>query len=69
MRSADGDSVELGLRQAFFTEYSAAKQGDFVLIGASSNPDPVAAGAAEVRSVGRFADTFDRVADDYEIMT
>lgn len=62
-------SIELGLRQVFYTEYSAAKQGDFVLIGASSSPDPVAAGAAEVRSVGRSADTFDRVADDYEIMT
>lgn len=63
------DSIELGYRQVFYTEYGAAKQGDFVLIGESAGADPVAAGAAEVRSVGRYADTFDRSADDFEIMT
>lgn len=75
VRSADAGGtspatgVELALRQVIYTEYSAVKQGDFVLIGESAVADPVAAGAAEVRTVVRDADTFDRVADDFKILT
>lgn len=43
--------------------------GDRVLIGEHANPSPVAAGAWEVRAVKRSADTFDRIADDYELVT
>ena len=63
------DSVELGYRQVIYTEYSKVKQGDYVLIGASAQADPAAAGAQPVRSVGREADTLDRIADDYKIAT
>ena len=61
--------VELALRQVLYTEYSEVKQGDYVLIGESAEADPIAAGAAEVRTVVRDADTFDRLADDYRILT
>lgn len=53
---------------SLYTEYTLAKQGDYIKIGTDTNPDPVAAGASLVRSVVRYADTFDRVADDYEII-
>lgn len=75
VRSADagglspGTSVELALRQVLYTEYAAVKQGDFVLIGESNEASPITAGAVEVRTVVRDADTFDRVADDYRILT
>lgn len=75
VRSADAGGtnpstgVELALRQVIYTEYSAVKQGDYVLIGESAVLDPIEAGAAEVRTVVRDADTFDRIADDYRILT
>lgn len=75
VRSADAGGtkpetgVELALRQVIYTEYSVVKQGDYVLIGESTALDPIAAGAAEVRTVVRDADTFDRTADDYRILT
>ena len=67
--SSPSTGVELALRQVIYTELSTVKQGDYVLIGENSIADPIAAGAAEVRTVARDADTFDRVADDYRIMT
>lgn len=67
--SSPSTGVELALRQVIYTELSTVKQGDYVLIGESSIADPIVAGAAEVRTVARDADTFDRVADDYRIMT
>jgi len=75
VRSADAGGtspqtgVELALRQVLYTEYAVVKQGDYVLIGESAEADPIAAGAAEVRTVVRDADTFDRIADDYRILT
>ncbi len=57
------------MRQVLYTEYAVVKQGDYVLIGESAEADPIAAGAAEVRTVVRDADTFDRIADDYRILT
>jgi len=38
-----------------------------VLIGASAVVSPLTAGALEVRSVTRYADTFNNVADDYMV--
>lgn len=67
--SSPSNGIELALRQVIYTEFSAVKQGDYVLIGESNVADPIAAGAAEVRTVARDADTFDRVADDYRILT
>ena len=39
------------------------------MIGVSTEPDPVMAGADEVRQVIRYADTFERLADDYAVIT
>lgn len=63
----DDKGVEFVSRMQIYTEYSLAQMGDYVLIGEESLADPIAAKAALVRSVTRYADTFDRVADDYEI--
>lgn len=67
-RRTDDKGVEFVSRMSVYTEYATAKQGDYILIGSESVADPVAAGAALVRSVVRYADTFYRVADDYEII-
>ena len=68
-RRTDANGVEFVTRQVIFTEFADAKQGDYVLIGESAELDPVTAGALEVRAITRHADTFDRVADDFEIAT
>lgn len=52
-------------RQQLYTEYPSVNGGDMVLLGEHTNPDPVAESAWLVRSVTRWGDTFDRVADDY----
>jgi len=68
-RMTDAAGVEFVTRQIVYTERADIKQGDRLLIGASTEADPVAAGAFEVRSVTRDGDTFDRVADDYTVAT
>lgn len=68
-RMTDADGVEFTAKMQLFTEYAQCKQGDMVLLGTHTNADPVAAGAYEVRAVSRFADTFDRAADDYMVAT
>ena len=68
-RRTDALGVEFTTRQIIYTERADIKRGDRIVIGTSASLDPVAAGAAEVRSVQRYADTFDRLADDFEIAT
>jgi hypothetical protein len=63
------DGREFVTKQILFTERASIARGDFVLIGVSTNADPIAAGADEVRAVTRYADTFDQRADDYRIAT
>ena len=65
----DTNGQEFVSRQVLYTERSTIQPGDMVLIGTHAGDDPVIAGAAEVRSVTRYADTFDLVADDYMIAT
>ena len=80
--SMDDDSMEEGLskrignlgaeivvKNTVWTEYALAAAGDYLLIGVSTEADPVVAGADEVRQVIRYADTFERLADDYAILT
>jgi hypothetical protein len=62
----DGEKV---VKNTIWTEYPLADMGDYVLIGASTNPDPIAAGADEVMQAIRYADTFERLTDDYAILT
>lgn len=68
-RLTDDRGVEFTSRQILHTEKAGIAQGDMVLIGESAATDPIAAGAAEVRSVTRYSDTFDRLADDWRIAT
>lgn len=65
----DANGQEFVSRQIIHTERDTIKNGDMVLIGTHTGADPVAAGAAEVRIVTRYADTFDQVADDFMIAT
>ena len=68
-RRTDSTGIEFTTRQIIYTERADIKRGDRILIGATASLDPIAAGAAEVRSVRRYADTFDRLADDFEVAT
>lgn len=52
-----------------WTEFTEAKKGDYLLIGVSTMVDPIAAGADEVVQVIRYADTFERLAEDIAILT
>lgn len=61
--------VEMNIKNTHWTEYAEAKKGDYILIGESAEVNPVAAGADEVMQVIRYADTFERIADDYAILT
>ncbi len=61
--------AEIVVKNTVWTEYALADAGDYLLIGESTDADPIAAGADEVRQVIRYADTFERLADDFAILT
>ena len=60
---------EITVNNTVWTEFAEAKQGDYLLIGESSEPDPIMAGADEIMRSIQYADTFDRIADDWAILT
>jgi len=60
---------EVVIKITFWTEYDKAGAGDYLLIGESSLADPLEAGADELVQVIRYADTFERLADDYALLT
>ena len=64
-----GIGSEFSRSNTFWTEYDKANEGDFILIGESSELDPIKAGASEIKHITRYADTFERLADDYALMT
>jgi len=55
--------------QQLYTEKADIRLGDRVLIGESEAANPLAAGALEVKKVGRYADTFEQLRDDYEVLS
>lgn len=57
------------VKNTIWTEYALADTGDYILIGVSTEVDPIAAGADEIMQAIRYADTFDRLADDFAIIT
>lgn len=61
--------VEINIKNTFWSEYSLAEKSDYIIIGVSDIADPVDAGADEVMHVIRYADTFERTADDFAIIT
>jgi len=68
VRMTDSNGIEFTSRQIIYTERSSIKQGDMVLIG-EHTADPITEQAFEVRAVTRYADTFEQLADDYEVAT
>lgn len=64
-----GMGLEVIVKNTFWSEFSEAKKGDYILIGESDISDPTEAGADEIVQVIRYADTFERTADDYAILT
>ncbi|WP_092519913.1 hypothetical protein [Xenorhabdus japonica] len=64
-----GVGAELVVKNTFWTEFADASIGDYILIGESSNLNPIAAGADEIKHTVRYADTFERLADDYALVT
>lgn len=69
MRMTDAKGEEFVSRQQIFTERAGVEPGDMILIGVSVDPNPLTAGAAEVRAVTRWGDTLDRQADDFRVST
>ncbi|MCX8607226.1 hypothetical protein J3U46_00455, partial [Gilliamella sp. B3771] len=57
------------IKNTFWTEYSQANQGDFILVGESLEVDPIKTGADEIKHITRYADTLERLADDYALIT
>lgn len=64
-----GIGAEIVAKNTIWTEYAIAKTGDYILIGESTSPNPYSVDADEVRQVIRYADTFERIADDFAILT
>lgn len=67
-REAPAMGAELIVNQYVWTEYADAKIGDRLVIGEYTDAYPVEH-ADTVVDIGRDADTFERLADDYEIGT
>ncbi|RTN26293.1 hypothetical protein EKN94_04300 [Enterobacter quasimori] len=61
--------AEVVVKNTFWTEFSTAKAGDYIFIGVSASANPLDAGADEIIQIIRYADTFERLADDYAIIT
>lgn len=60
---------ELVVKNTIWTEFADADTADYILIGVSDEADPLKAGADEVMQAVRFEDTFDRLVDDWAIIT
>ncbi|ELY4027136.1 hypothetical protein SMY33_003651 [Cronobacter malonaticus] len=60
---------EIVVKNTIWTEFALADAGDYILIGESTEADPILAGADEVQQIIRCADTFERLTDDYAILT
>lgn len=60
---------ELVVKNTIWTEFADADTGDYILIGVSAEPDPLKAGADQIMQSVRFEDTFDRLVDDWAIIT
>lgn len=57
------------VKNTFWTEFADADTGDYIMIGVSTEANPLVAGADEVMQSVRFEDTFDRLVDDWAIIT
>jgi len=65
----DSLGVERVVKNTFWTEFADADTGDYIAIGVLTELDPLRAGADEVMQAVRYEDTFDRLVDDWAIIT
>lgn len=65
----DDTGAEFVTRQILYTEKANIRRGDYVAIGEFTATDPTVIDAQEVRSVKRFADTFENVTEDVVVYT
>lgn len=61
--------AERVVKNTFWTEFADADAGDYIAIGVLTELDPLKAGADEVMQAVRYEDTFDRLVDDWAIIT
>ncbi len=59
---------EIVVKNTIWTEYETAREGDYILIGTSTDAAPPDE-ADEIRQIVQFADTFERLADDFALIT
>jgi hypothetical protein len=70
VKAMDAEGEEFTARLVVYTGRADIKRGDYILIGTSTAASPIGVdGAREVRSVTQYADTFERLADDYTLQT
>ncbi|CNL89766.1 MULTISPECIES: hypothetical protein [Yersinia] len=60
--------LEFVVKNTFWSEYAIAKVGDMIALGESTSDMP-SNDADEIKHIIRYADTFERIADDYAILT
>lgn len=70
-KSSKLDNIGLGfvIKNTFWTEYDKAKADDYILLGEHIEPDPIKVGADRIRHIIQYADTFERLADDFALIT
>lgn len=60
---------EIVAKNTFFTEFDQASEGDYLIIGESSERDPLSAGADEIKRITRWNDTLYGEMDDWALIT
>lgn len=60
---------EIVVKNTFFTAYALAEEGDYILIGTSTEEDPLNTKADEVRASTQWNDTLEGLEDDWAIIT
>ena len=68
--STDAKGNEIVQKNTFCTEYVGAKTGDYIMIGAVTGTDPLAAGANQILNVIDYGNTFNRAEPpDFALVT
>ncbi|WP_416413766.1 hypothetical protein [Pantoea sp. App145] len=63
-----GIGKEIVVKNTIWTEYALAQEGDRILLGVSTEAEPPDS-ADDIRQIVQFADTFERLADDFALIT
>ena len=58
--STDAKGNEIVQKNTFWTEYTGANVGDYIMIGTVTEADPLAAGANQILNVINYGNTFQR---------